>query len=177
MRESIWSIPPGTRVSYFILFTLLTFSGTGLYIWNETARQPHQGILETIIAIISGTSVVGVASATIAITITEGARYTMVIAQWFSDKYVEPLREKRREEARKAEEAARQAVNKARAKGHAEGRVEGRAEGHAEGLAKGRFELAVEIRAWEQRRKEAEARGETFYELPPYAEKNGTEPA
>ena len=46
-------------------------------------------------------------------------------------------------------------------------RAEGKAEGKAEGEAEGEARVYHEIAAWEQRRKEAEARGEKFTEPPP----------
>ena len=43
----------------------------------------------------------------------------------------------------------------------------------AEGRAQGRAELIAQINEWEKRRRDAEKRGETFDEAPPYLE-NGT---
>ena len=113
-RESIWSITPGMRVSYFILFAVLTIIGAALYIWDALIQQPRSGVTELSIDIISGISTVGVAAATTAITITEGARYAMVIAQWFEDTYIKPARERR----------------------HRKWREEGIAEGIAEGICR-----------------------------------------
>ena len=52
-----------------------------------------------------------------------------------------------------------------------EGKIEGKAEGIVEGIAKGRDEGEAkayrEWTEWDRRRKEAEARGETFTEPPP----------
>ena len=56
-------------------------------------------------------------------------------------------------------------VEQAKAEGKAEGRAEGRAEGKAEGIAERDRQWA----AWNQRRAEAEARGEPFHEPPPHA--------
>lgn len=50
-----------------------------------------------------------------------------------------------------------------RAEGHEEGRAEGRVEGHQEG----RVEAYAEWVAWNRRRMEAEANGESFTEPPP----------
>ena len=148
-RESIWSITPGMRVSYFILFALLTAIGTGLHTWNAFDRLQRDGAVEFTLDIISGISTIGVAAATTAITITEGARYVMVIAQWFEDTYIKPSREKR----------------------HRKWREEGIAEGREEGRELGRNELIAEIQAWEHRRNAAAAKGEAFDERPPYADK------
>ena len=137
---------PGTRVSYFILFAVLTVVGTGLHAWHAVATRSDDETIEVVLDIISGISTIGIAAATIAITITEGARYTMVIAQWFEDTYIKPAREKRNKRLR--------------------------AEMRAEGRAEARAELISEIQVWEQRRVDAEERGEVFTEPPPYAEES-----
>ena len=83
----------------------------------------------------------------------------MVLADYLRVKLVAPLRESLRAEGR--------------LEGHAEGRVEGHAEGRLEGHAEGRAEGRVEAhriwREWNRRRREAEARGETFDEPEPDA--------
>ena len=45
--------------------------------------------------------------------------------------------------------------------------AQGKAEGIAEGVARGRAELAAKVADWNERRLEAEARGEKFDEPPP----------
>lgn len=52
--------------------------------------------------------------------------------------------------------------------------AEGRAEGKAEGIAEGKAEVYRQLMAWEQRRKEAEARGEKFTEPLPIPETQET---
>ncbi len=69
----------------------------------------------------------------------------MVLADYLRVKLVVPLRESLR----------------------AEGRIEGRAEGRVEGRAEGRAEANGIWREWNRRRREAEARGETFDEPEP----------
>ena len=63
-----------------------------------------------------------------------------------------------------AEEAARA---KGIAEGITEGIAKGMAEGIAEGIAEGEARAYRRVAAWEQRRKEAEDRGEEFTEPPP----------
>lgn len=70
----------------------------------------------------------------------------MVIADWLRTKLVEPLQDSLREE----------------------GRVKGREEGRVEGREEGRKESNSNWRAWNNRRREAEARGEPFNEPEPY---------
>ena len=75
----------------------------------------------------------------------------MVLADYLRVKLVAPLRES------------------LRAEGRVEGHAEGRLEGHAEGRAEARVEAHRIWREWNRRRREAEARGETFDEPEPDA--------
>ena len=86
---------------------------------------------------------VGLAAAINTFIITETLEGAMVTAMWIRQRFLEPLKERQR--------------------------AEGRAEGHAEGHAEGRAELVAQIKEWESRRRDAEARGETFDEPPPYS--------
>ena len=139
-RESIWSITPGMRVSYFIIFASVTVIGTALLVWNTITERGDASASAIALDIIFGISAIGVSAATIAITLTEGTRYIMVIAQWFEDTYIKPSRERREKKWRDA------------------------------GKDAGRAELIAEIRDWEQRRNAATENGEDFTEPPPYAE-------
>ena len=60
-----------------------------------------------------------------------------------------------------------------REEGRVEGRQEGRAEGRQEGRQEGRAEADAQWDAWNLRRMEAEANGDTFTEPPPSA-RNGS---
>ena len=53
--------------------------------------------------------------------------------------------------------------------------AEGKAEGRAEGKAEGKAEVYRELKAWEQRKKETEARGEKFTEPLPIPELQETQ--
>ena len=68
----------------------------------------------------------------------------MVLADYLRTKLVVPLQEKLRDE--------------------------GRAQGHAQGHAQGRAAERLEWRAWNRRRREAEARGTSFDEPEPYSD-------
>ena len=67
-------------------------------------------------------------------------------------------------------------LEQAKTEGIAAGKAEGRAEGRAEGIAKGKVEGKAEgvaerdrqWAAWNNRRIEAEAKGEPFHEPPPH---------
>ena len=77
----------------------------------------------------------------------------MVTKRYLDSKLVEPIRERLREEGRKL--------------GREEGRKEGREERIEEGKAIGEKREHQRWVAWNHRRLEAEAKGETFTEPPP----------
>ena len=95
--------------------------------------------------------------------------------------FIQARREKQIEEAKATakEEGKAEGIAEGKAEGIAEGKAEGIAEGKAEGIAEGIAEGKAEgiaegearayrkFTEWEHRRKEAEARGETFTEPMP----------
>ena len=72
----------------------------------------------------------------------------MVLADYLRTKLVVPLQEKLRNE----------------------GRAQGYAQGHTQGRAAERVEVNKHWRAWNRRRREAEARGASFDEPEPYSD-------
>jgi hypothetical protein len=145
MRESIWSISPRWKTTYFFLFSMLCLLGTGLLSWYETAQRAEDSAVETVLAIISGMAEVGVAAAVATVVTTEVTQNVMVTGEYLRQKLVEPLKEKQR----------------------AEGRAKGRAEGLAEGLEKGREAERAAWEVWNRRRMDAESKGEPFDEPSP----------
>ena len=143
IRESIWTIRSQWYASYIYLFSIQTLAGTGYAIWHEIARRTDDGIYETFSAIIEQKGRIGVASAAISIAITEVLNDIMVTGEWMRQKLVEPLKEKQRQE------------------------------GRAKGLEEGRVEAHIEWWEWNERRLEAETKGEPFNEPVPYIP-NGT---
>ena len=141
MRESIWSISPRWKTTYFFLFSMLCLLGTGLLSWYETAQRAEDSAVETVLAIISGMAEVGVAAAVATVVTTEVTQNVMVTGEYLRQKLVEPLKEKQR--------------------------AEGRAEGLAEGLEKGREAERAAWEVWNRRRMDAESKGEPFDEPSP----------
>ena len=164
LRQSMWSVRPTLVPLYFLLFTLAVVSGKVMFVWYEVKVVTSDGPFETWIGIIQGVGWVGLASAVGAFTLTETMEYAMVMANWFRQQYLEPLKERQRKEGRE------QGLEEGRVAGLEEGRVEGREEGRVAGRVEGRAELLAEIREWDRRRREAEARNEPFDEPPPYAQ-------
>ena len=141
-RESIWSVRRQTRELYFVVFIGLFLAGTGL----ASLRAFHDGgtLLDTTLAAWSDAAPLTITAAAAALALTEIGRSLMVLVRRLEEG-LERLREQRR----------------------AEGRAQGRAEGRVEGRVEGRAEVNCAWREWNERRLEAEARGEPFTEPPP----------
>ena len=122
MRESIWSISPRWKTTYFYLFSIQSLLGTGLLSWYEVAQRTGDNAVETILAVISGMAEIGVAAAVATIVTTEVTQNVMVTGEYLRQKLVEPLKEKQR----------------------AEGRAEGRAQERAAWEAWNRRRMAAE---------------------------------
>ena len=65
-------------------------------------------------------------------------------------------------------EGKAEGIAEGKTEGRAEGIAEGKAEGKAEGIAEGVAERDRQWAAWNNRRIEAEAKGESFHEPPPH---------
>ena len=147
-RESIWSISPGWRTVYFVLFVIQNIAGISLLCWYEIFLRTGDDAIQTILNISHGSGQTAIGSAGITLTITEAGRLIMVLGEqlqrWF---------EKREDArvARRVDEAVAQAAD------------EGRGEAHRQWTE------------WLQRKMEAEAAGEPFDEPPPDIGSNGTD--
>ncbi len=146
-RESIWSIPLGRRALYFALFTVYALAGVGFLIWYEVYENTGDTWQQTVQSITQGIGVTTVGAAGLALLTIEGPKTLMVVADYITQRWLNPLKERRRLEAEQRQQQARE-----------EGREEGRAEARAARAA---------WVAWNERRMTAEAKGETFDEPPP----------
>ena len=151
-RESIWSVPPGRMAQYLALFTLFASMGLGFLLWYEIFSNTSDTLPQTVLAIIKGLGLNTAGAAGLSFQIVEGPKFVMVVADYFTKRWLNPLKEQLRQE------------------GRAEGRAEGHAEGRAEGQVEGRAETNAEWEAWNARRMEAEEKGEPFDEPPPSAD-------
>ena len=147
-RDSIWSIPLARRALYFGLFTGYALAGIGFLLWYEVFIKAADSPPETALSIIQGIGVTTVGAAGLALLTIEGPRTVMVVADYITQRWLNPLKERRRREAEQRNEQARE-----------EGRAEGQAQGQAANQA------AWE--AWNERRMTAEANGQPFDEPPP----------
>ena len=98
-RASIWTIRPQWQVAYFGLFSIQILVGIGYVAWHEIVARTGEGVYEIFTAIIAQTGSIGIASAAIAIALTEVMQYIMVTADWLRQKLIVPLEEKQRAEA------------------------------------------------------------------------------
>ena len=136
-RDSIWSIPLARRALYFGLFTVYAMAGIGFLIWHEVFENTADTWQQTILSITQGIGVTTVGAAGLALLTIEGPQTFMVVADYITQRWLNPLKKRLREEAI----------------------AEGRAQGEAQNQA------AWE--AWNERRLAAEASGEPFDEPPP----------
>ena len=136
-RDSIWSIPLGRRALYFGLFTAYAMAGIGFLIWYQVFENTADTWQQTILSITQGIGVTTVGAAGLALLTIEGPKTLMVVADYITQRWLNPLKKRLREEAI----------------------AEGRAQGEA------RNQAAWE--AWNERRMAAEASGEPFDEPPP----------
>ena len=164
-RESIWSVPAKWRAMYFILFTL--FAGVGLIMVISLQEiPPSDGRWNRLVVdIMREMAFVSTGSAGTAITITEIARYIMVIGEWMLREVIEPRRKRQIERWRQEgiAEGIEQGIVAGRQEGIEQGVVAGRQEGHQEGIKDG----DKEWESWISRKMLAESRGEPFDEPMP----------
>lgn len=155
--ESLFNVTPARRRSYLVSFIAYSLIGYGVVIWHHAAdggaplvnANGESGAAATVMSIMLGFAIAHAAAFGLALTTAEITGGTMVIADWLRTKLVEPLKDSLREE------------------GRVEGREQGREEGRVEGREEGREESDSNWRAWNNRRREAEARGEPFNEPEP----------
>ena len=163
-RESIWSITRGRRALYFGLFTAYAMAGIGFLIWHEVFVNTADTWQQTILSITQGIGVNTVGAAGLALLTIEGPKTFMVLADYIEERWVKPLRERNRAaaEARRVKIRAEAEAREARI------RAEGAARNHTAWVA------------WNRRRMDAEARGESFDEptpeLPTELEQDDDEP-
>ena len=187
-RESIWSILSRWRTLYFSLFAIQNIAGISLLCWYEITQNTGDSAVETALAILKGSGMIGAGSASTTLTIMETARTIMVIAasleSWLKK------RERARIERRVAEAVAKATAEvtesvtaevtaavtervreEIREETRARVQEEIREETRARVLEEIREETLAEVNSawsqWNRRRLEAAANGQPFDEPPP----------
>ena len=144
LRISVMSVHEGWWYAYLAAFFMQMTGWTLMVAWDEAVYGSHTRVIEYMRAVGRDSSHMVQMFILNTIGIVELGRLIMVLAQGIVDRL------KERRERFKAELIA-----------------QGKAEGRSEGRSEGRAELAAEVKAWNQRRLEAEERGEKFDEPPP----------
>ena len=144
LRISVMSVHEGWWYAYLAAFFMQMTGWTLMVAWDEAVYGGHTRVIEYMRAVGRDSSHMVQMFILNTIGIVELGRLIMVLAQGIADRL------KERRERFKAELIA-----------------QGKAEGRTEGKTEGRAELAAEVTAWNQRRLEAEERGEKFDEPPP----------
>ena len=148
-RESPITVAKKLLPWCFALIVALTIAWTALVAWDEIERGEHAGWRQLIIAIVDKAApaspyIVLCAIMTVSVSDFLGG-VVVVTAKYLGNKFVKPV-----------------------IAGHrAKGREEGLAEGLELGLIQGEDRERRRWTRWNNRRLEAEARGETFDEPPP----------
>ena len=85
---------------YFALFTLFASMGLGFLLWYEVFWNTADTLPQTALAVIKGLGLNAAGAAGLALQIVEGPRFVMVAADYFTKKWLNPLKEKLRQEGR-----------------------------------------------------------------------------
>ena len=105
-RESVWSVNERWRQLYFTLFLLLMGAGSSFTLWREAfERAADKPVLQSLVDIFMGEAAASVASAGIALWITEVVMLSTMIGRKLDERKARILREGRRE-GRAATDAA-----------------------------------------------------------------------
>ena len=120
-RDSIWSIPLARRALYFGLFTGYALAGIGFLLWYEIFVYAADTPPETALSIIQGVGVTTVGAAGLALLTIEGPRTLMVVADYITQRWLNPLKRRLREEGRAESQAAWEAWNARRMAAEASG--------------------------------------------------------
>ena len=143
-RESIWSIGRKWLPWYLLIVFAMVIGWTAFVAWLETSSGTHSRLADSANAVVRGAAtaapLIPIYALLVVSTLDVLGSVTMVTYRYLSDKFLKPLHERLRQE----------------------GRQEGRKEGREEERRK--------WAAWNQRREEAETKGETFNEPPPSSE-------
>ena len=140
LRISVMSVHEGWWYAYLAAFFAQMAGWTAMVAWHEAVYGDYAHAVEYLRVVGRDSSHMVQMFILNTIGIVELGRLVMVLAQGMADRL------KERREKFKAELIA---------------------QGIAEGKTEGRAELAAEIAAWNERRLEAEGRGEKFDEPPP----------
>ena len=157
-RVSLLTIRLKWFLAAFIVFALEVGIYAAFLIPYELAKgKPAMETTQTIVAHLGNFMEVAFGSV---VLIFGGIDIMMILRDYFRAE-----REKRIQ--READAARAKGLAEGKAQGIAQGRTEGRTEGRAEGRAEGTVDMYQQWAAWNARRLDAAANGQTFTEPPP----------
>ena len=96
---------------YFALFTLFASMGLGFLLWYEVFGNTADTLPQTALAIVKGLGLNMAGAAGLSLQIMEGPRFVMVAADYFTKKWLNPLKEQLRQEGRAETNAKWEAWN------------------------------------------------------------------
>ena len=96
---------------YFALFTLFASMGVGFLLWYEVFWNRADTLPETVLAVIKGLGLNTAGAAGLSFQIVEGSRFVMVVADYFTKRWLNPLKEQLRQEVRAETNAKWEAWN------------------------------------------------------------------
>lgn len=96
---------------YFALFTLFASMGLGFLLWYEVFGNTADTLPQTALAIVKGLGLNTAGAAGLSLQIMEGPRFVMVAADYFTKKWLNPLKEQLRQEGRAETNAKWEAWN------------------------------------------------------------------
>ena len=140
-----------------MVFATQVVSVTIVVVADELTFGTHGRNAELLSAVLGRIAPVPIFAATSAMILLEGVRNLMVLSNYLHNRFVQPLIEKRKEEMQRRLD-------------------ESRAQGLVEGIAQGKAKADADWQLWNQRRLEAESKGEPFTEPPPSGH-NGSSPS
>ena len=176
-RESLWSVGRKWLPWCLGLIFALTIGWVALIAWDEVAYGRHESALTMGIAVVKEAApaqpLIVVCAIFITTVLDMAGGLAVVTAKFLTDKFLEPRRERLRQQTLKegyemgVEQGLEQGLEQGREQGHEQGLEQGREQGLEEGRAEGEEAMLRRWTEWNNRRQEAERKGDPFNEPPP----------
>ena len=90
-RESVWSIDPGSRIAFFVIFVIKMAIWTILIALEEIQHGGHSGARVLAIAVAQKVSPLVVVSVASTVTLLQGVEFMIVSRDYLRDRFVRPI--------------------------------------------------------------------------------------
>ena len=90
-RESVWSIDPGSRIAFFVIFVVKMVIWTILIALEEIQHGGHSGARVLAIAVAQEASPLIVVSVASTVTLLQGVEFMIVSRDYLRDRFVRPI--------------------------------------------------------------------------------------